>query len=638
MLASGRNLAPLIGRAEAPGPDGPVPPSPMAALGSAAASNGWVMGREATESGHGMVLANPHFPWYGEARFWECHLTIPGDLDVYGVSLLGTPGVQMGFNEGVGWAHTFSCGHRFTLYQLELATGEPTQYRFGDEIRDLEPTKHTVEVLDRDGIGVVERTLWSSHHGPMVNLPLLGWGLETGYCYRDANADNVSVLEQFFRMDRARDLDELQAAFAEVKGLPWVNTLAADRSGRIWYTDASATPKISLETQQRFAARVKDDLVAALLYEARGALLDGSDPADGWLDVPGARSPGLEPPEALPQLERLDFFVNANDSHWLPNPAEPLEGYSVLHGFERVAIRPRGRSNLVLAGALAARGSVTLDDLVDTVFANHSLTADLLLDAVVDRCRAAGRIVVEGHVADLAHAADVLAAWDRSLDLDAVGATLWRETMASFPPVAWRESGALFSEPFDPDEPVSTPRGLVPAPAEGEDPIAHAVGHAVRVLAAAGVPIDAPLRDVQWAVRGDERIPVHGGGEAEGVMNVLGPLGALSSASLEPPPPLLSSLAGRTERTGIGVGGYQVTYGTSFLMAVELTADGPRAVGVMAYGQSGDPASPHHRDGTDAYAAKRVRPLLFADADIEADPALVRRRLTAPRGSIRATG
>ena len=66
-----------------------------------------------------MVVANPHFPWGGEARFWECHLTIPGELDVYGVSLLGTPGVQMGFNAGVAWAHTFSRGHRFTVQQLE---------------------------------------------------------------------------------------------------------------------------------------------------------------------------------------------------------------------------------------------------------------------------------------------------------------------------------------------------------------------------------------------------------------------------------------------------------------------------------------------------------------------------------------
>ncbi|MFZ2345933.1 MAG: penicillin acylase family protein, partial [Candidatus Microthrix parvicella] len=43
MMASGRNLVSLIGRAEAPGPEGPVPASPDSALGQTApgASNGW---------------------------------------------------------------------------------------------------------------------------------------------------------------------------------------------------------------------------------------------------------------------------------------------------------------------------------------------------------------------------------------------------------------------------------------------------------------------------------------------------------------------------------------------------------------------------------------------------------------------
>jgi acyl-homoserine-lactone acylase len=78
------------------------------------------------------------------------------------------------------------------------------------------------------------------------------------------------------------------------------------------------------------------------------------------------------------------------------------------------------------------------------------------------------------------------------------------------------------------------------------------------------------------------------------------------------------------ERTGLAEGGYRVTYGTSFLMAVELTADGPRGVGLLAYGQSSDPSSPRHLDGTEAYAAKAVRPLRYTDQDIAADPEVAR--------------
>ncbi|MCB0970652.1 MAG: penicillin acylase family protein, partial [Acidimicrobiales bacterium] len=121
----------------------PAEPAPVSALGSTAgASNGWAFGSDATASGHGLVVANPHFPWTGEARLWECHLTLPGELDAYGVSLLGGPGIQIGFNAHVAWTHTFSRGHRFTLARLDLIDGDPTAYRFGDEERAMTSRVH----------------------------------------------------------------------------------------------------------------------------------------------------------------------------------------------------------------------------------------------------------------------------------------------------------------------------------------------------------------------------------------------------------------------------------------------------------------------------------------------------------------
>ena len=47
-------------------------------------SNAWGLGSEATESGGGIVLANPHFPWQGPRRFYQSHLVIPGKINVSG--------------------------------------------------------------------------------------------------------------------------------------------------------------------------------------------------------------------------------------------------------------------------------------------------------------------------------------------------------------------------------------------------------------------------------------------------------------------------------------------------------------------------------------------------------------------------
>ena len=52
--------------------------------------------------------------------------------------------------------------------------------------------EHHVDVLRPDGsTEQVSRNLWRSHHGPIVSLPLLGWGLETSFSYRSASLDGM---------------------------------------------------------------------------------------------------------------------------------------------------------------------------------------------------------------------------------------------------------------------------------------------------------------------------------------------------------------------------------------------------------------------------------------------------------------
>ena len=48
-------------------------------------SNAWAVGADLVTGGEGgLLVGNPHFPWEGELRFWEVHLTVPGELDIYG--------------------------------------------------------------------------------------------------------------------------------------------------------------------------------------------------------------------------------------------------------------------------------------------------------------------------------------------------------------------------------------------------------------------------------------------------------------------------------------------------------------------------------------------------------------------------
>lgn len=627
VLGGSNQLVPYIGTAQPPGSATPLQGGPLAGLGTLTSggfgSNGWAVGADKSAGGGGMVVSNPHFPWTGELRLWESHLTVPGEVDVYGVGLTGVPGVLIGFNEHVAWAHTFSDGARFVIYKLELVPGDPTSYLYDGQPRKM--TSQTFEVELQDG-SKASRTLWFTHYGPMINVDPIGWTPTLGITYRDANIENPRLIEQFLGMDRARSLDAFKAVYAEVQGIPWVNTMAADAEGNAWYTNASATAQLSEAAIAGWEKALDDDTITKLIFEQGGLmLLDGSDSANEWIDTGDARAPGLVPFHGLPQLDRRDFVFNANDSHWIANPAAPLEGFSPLLGLERTPQSPRTRVNALLlqnAGGYQAAGEdgkFTLDELKAAILGNHSLTADLLLPGVLARCDDAITVQTMGESVDVRPICDVLAGWDRRFDPDSVGAVAWREFLGGYSYESLLNFGVVFDEPFDADDPVNTPNTLVPPPKEGQtDTVMVNLARATLALKSAAVSLTAPLRQVQRAPRSGVEVGVHGGNAKEGIANVVGFDAGLNSTLLPKVkrPPVLTD-GGLTER------GYVVNYGTSFVMAVELTKDGPRGEGFLTYSQASDPNSPHYRDQTiELFAEKKWRKLLFRAEDIAADPEL----------------
>jgi len=594
-----------LGEGEGDGADDGADESAFAALApepTEMASNAWAIGPDRTEDGTTMLVGNPHFPWQGVLRFYEVHLTVPGEMNVYGASLLGSPAVNIGFTEGVAWSHTVSAGRRFTAYTLSLDPDDPTKYLYDGDYRDMTPTPVVVDVLEADGtMSAVERTLWFSHYGPVINFPGLGWSPDLVLTFRDANADNDELITQFAAMNRATTMDELIDAHAEHQGIPWVNTVAASADGRIWYADTSASPNLSGEAIDAYEASVEAGGLFATARDNGVILLDGSDPLYEWVDSPDARDPGVVPFDDMPQLERTDYVLNANDSYWFANPDELLGGFSPVHGLDETPISPRTRGNAtqlsVDDGDAGEDGLFSRVEMRDSAVGNRAFTADALLDDVVERCRDVG---VDGAV-DVA-ICDVLDEWDGRFDLDSVGAGVWREFITTFSRADLIDAGALWKNPFRASDPLGTPSGL------SDDPeIIDRLLTAAEELRADGFDIDTPLGEMQYALRGDVRVPVHGGRGSEGVSNVVGGggNGTTSEASSPGDQP-----------------GYAVSNGTSFIYNIEFTADGPVAEAFLTYGQSGDATSEHFSDQTIRFSNKDWRPLLFTAEAVAADPDL----------------
>ena len=83
--------------------------------------------------------------------------------------------------------------------------------------------------------------------------------------------------------------------------------------------------------------------------------------------------------------------------------------------------------------------------------------------------------------------------------------------------------------------------------------------------------------------------------------------------------------------TGLTEKGYPINYGTSFLMVLGFEEDGPKAKAIMTYSASSDPESSNFIDQTQLWSQKKLRPVLFTEADIKADSAYREQRITAPR-------
>jgi acyl-homoserine-lactone acylase len=588
------------------------------------ASNAWAFGAEASASGGGMLLANPHFPWEGELRFWEAHLMIPGEVNVYGVALSGLPGIQIGFNDAIAWSHTTSSGHRFTLYRYDLDPADPTVYLVDGEPQQMTPNEITIEVAgDDDGDPTeVTRTLWSTHHGPIISLEPLPWSNEQAIAIRDGNIDITRVLTQFLGMDTASSMDEFQQVHAEQQGVPWVNTIATSADGRAWYADTAATPNLSPEALAAWEEEVATGGLLGVAYNDFGVvMLDGSDSKFEWVDDPAAPAPGLVPYDEVPQIERADYVFNANDSYWLANPNEPLTGFSPLHGEAEVFQSPRTRTNIMLLEERTVPW--TIDDVEAALFSDRAILAELLREPLVEACTETPSVELEGTVVDLAAACQVLAEWDGTFTLDSRGSILFREWLSMFGGLDRRVQGALFADDFDPADPAGTPS----QPVEDRTTWVEYLGSAVQLLTFLGIPIDAPLGDWQFEVRSGDRIPIHGGTNTEGTANIVEC--CAGSTALGPLPDDGDWVNDASYLRDIP--GYAVSEGASFVMALEFAADGPVAEGFLTYGNPDDPEAPAYRLGLEAWSAGEWRPFLFQPDDVAAASAMEITELSVPR-------
>lgn len=549
-------------------------------------SNATAIGGDDSSTGRGLLLGNPHFPWAGRYKFTQQHLTIPGQYDVAGASLIGSPVVNIGWNKDVAWSHTVSTAYRFTPYEyLTLGPG-PLYLSANGLLRKAEQRFVDVAVKQPDGsVKNVREDLWRTPQGYVIDSPkqFMGWSPLSFWAIRDANAEQLRTIDTFLAMGEATSSRDLLAKQDAGGGMPWVNTTAADRTGEVLYADHSVVPNVP----DALAARCMTP-VGLLLKTVAGLPGLNGLLADGlcrWGTDADAQRPGILGPANLPAVFRRDWVMNANDSYWTPNDKVRLEGYASIIGCEKCVRTMRTRMVQQYVVDRLAVGKETPATLRGHEHENRVRAAEVM--------RAGGRLDEVCAKTGEPQACAVLQAWDGHSDVTSVGTHLFEAFVERAP-----TGSNLWTVPFDPNDPLNTPRGL-----KTDAGVVKAMQAAIDAVRTSGVAFDAPWGSLQVAGdRGAPAYPLGGGnGDLAGNANAL--------ASRNPP-----------SNTGY----YKpVSYGSSHIQAISYLADGSvDAHTILTYSQYEDPASPWSADQTKLFSEEKWVEFPWTPAQVEA--ALVR--------------
>jgi acyl-homoserine-lactone acylase len=204
----------------------------------------------------------------------------------------------------LGWTNTVNRPDLIDIYRLTL-DDSGKNYRFGGKWLPLASKRVWLKVKWGPFVLPVPRTIHRSVHGPVIIND------QGAFAIRYAGIDQVTMVEQYYRLNKARNFAEWRAAMAG-QGVPATNFVYADAAGNI-----------ALFYNAMFPDRAPG-------FDWRGEL-PGDDPRALWrATLPFDRVPALVNPGS-------GYVMNANNSPWdAAGPGDELDpaAFSPLLGVE----------------------------------------------------------------------------------------------------------------------------------------------------------------------------------------------------------------------------------------------------------------------------------------------------------------
>jgi len=200
-------------------------------------SNAFAVAPAYSTDGATRIAINSHQPTTGPVSWYEAHIKSATGLNVMGGLFPGSASINLGFTETVAWAATVNHPDLFDVYVLEIHPDDPYLYLLDGEWRPLErgTAEITVKLWGFLPWTVREETLYSEH-GPVLRTD------HGTYAFRYAGMGELRQVEQWYRLNQAKNLDEWREAM-RMQSFASFNFVAADASGNVMFVHNSLTPQ-----------------------------------------------------------------------------------------------------------------------------------------------------------------------------------------------------------------------------------------------------------------------------------------------------------------------------------------------------------------------------------------------------------
>ncbi|QPC99324.1 acylase [Qipengyuania soli] len=250
-------------------------PLPWAEDGALSGSNAFAVAPKRSGDGVTRLVSNSHQPWRGGVAWYELVVESGEGWHYAGANFPGSPYPFLGHNEDLGWTNTVNRPDMTDVYKLVLDESGK-KYRMGNKWLSLKETTVTLPVRFGPLVLPIQRTVYRSIHGPVIIND------RGAFAIRYGGMDNLGQLDAYYRLNKAKSLDEWQSILARMD-IPSTNFIYGDAKGNIAYVYNAAMPDRPKGYDWRGVLPGDDPKAIWKGPVAYSALPKYVNPSSGWL-------------------------------------------------------------------------------------------------------------------------------------------------------------------------------------------------------------------------------------------------------------------------------------------------------------------------------------------------------------------